>query len=53
MTRRRAPLATAIRSPLGRWGFAACTALALTTHQLLPALAAGVLTAYAWRTHRR
>ncbi|MYS18075.1 hypothetical protein [Streptomyces sp. SID4982] len=37
-------------SPLARWGFTACTLLAIATHQPWPALVTGLLAANAWRT---
>lgn len=37
------------RTPLARWGFTACAAIALLTNQPLPLLVSTTLAAYAWK----
>ena len=38
------------RTPLARWGFTACAAVALLTNQPLPLLVSALFAAYAWKT---
>ncbi len=38
-----------LHSPLARWGFTVCAAVALLNGLLWPALVSGIIAAYAWR----
>lgn len=38
-----------LHTALARWGFTACTLLALTNDLLLPTVVSGALAAYAWK----
>lgn len=47
------PMRRHFASPLARWGFTVCAAVALMTAQPGPFLVTTVLAAYAWRCRRR